>query len=105
MTSGEIFVFDKNDQDYQQWAEANPSAYVINTTRTISPQYLTVHRTTCRLVRQYNNMAQPGGYTERQYIKVCSRHLEALREWATMHGGPKGAGFTKRCSFCMKMRT
>lgn len=99
--NSEILIFDRNDQGYQQWAEANPEAYVLSTLRSKNPKHFTIHRTTCRSVRKYNKMAKPGGFTERQYIKVCSQNLNALRDWAITHVGPQPTGFAKRCSFCM----
>ena len=101
MTSNfQVIIFDCDDQAYQEWAENHPNGFVVNTRRGIDPKYVAVHRSSCRLIRQYNRMAKPGGFTERTYIKACSEDIDSLSRWAEQNGGPSG-GFTKRCSFCI----
>jgi hypothetical protein len=95
-----VIRFDDGDKKYQEWAEAHPHGFVINTNRGVNRKYLWLHRATCRLIRDYKRVARPGGYTERAYIKICSEDLEALRQWAKQHGDPKD-GFTQRCKICL----
>ena len=63
--------------------------------------YMVLHRATCLKVSDYNDMAKPGGFTERSYIKVCATDVEDLRVWTTRNGRPDGS-FSKECSFCTK---
>jgi hypothetical protein len=98
-TSKAVIPFKDDDKKYQAWAEAHPDGFVINTDRRINRKYLSLHKASCRRIRDCNRMARPGGYTERAYIKICSGDLEALRQWAQEHGSPK-EGFTQGCKIC-----
>jgi hypothetical protein len=44
--------------------------------------YMVLHRDGCRTIREYNQMAQPGGFTEREYIKIYADDIDSLRLWA-----------------------
>jgi hypothetical protein len=95
-----VIIFKDDDKQYQAWAETHPHGFVINTDRRINRKYLSLHKATCRMIRNYTRMARPGGFTERAYIKICSEDLETLRQWAKGHGDPKD-GFTQRCKICL----
>jgi hypothetical protein len=41
----------------------------------------------------------PGGYTERNYIKICSPVIEGLQTWVGQHGRPDGS-FSSACKAC-----
>jgi len=60
--------FTDNDEEYQEWLTENPNGFVINTKRNYPTDYMVLHRSTCFLICKYTEMAQPGGFTERQYI-------------------------------------
>lgn len=94
-----VTVFDGNDNAYQRWLADNPSGYVCNTSRLMKPKYMVLHRSHCRTIRFYHDMAKPGAYTERDYIKICSIELNELRKWVKAHGRHDGS-FSKECSFC-----
>jgi hypothetical protein len=99
--SMECILFDGDDDAYQAWLEDHPGGYVINTRRRpgFDPSLMVLHRASCRLIRDYNEMAQEGGFTERKYVKICSVSISALREWVRQHGRPDGS-FSKECSHC-----
>src|SRR5262245_56796379 len=65
-------VFDKSHSDYFKWLKAHPEGFVLNTTRKKNPKYLVLHRATCRTISEYSGKQKPGGFTERDYIKVCA---------------------------------
>src|SRR4051794_20629624 len=92
-------IFDADDDPYQRWLAANPHGYVINTGRSMSPSYMVLHRARCAKIRDYNEMARKGGFTERDYIKVCSTDVNDLRDWVRQHGRPDGS-FSRECSIC-----
>jgi hypothetical protein len=94
-----VTIFDGNDANYINWIKGHPNAFIINTPRGTPTSYMVLHRASCRLVWQYNNMARPGGFTERQYIKVCSENLDNLKDWVRKKGRKDGS-FSKRCNAC-----
>lgn len=83
-------VFDSGDDSYLRWISEHPTGWVINTTRTPSQAYLKLHTATCTSI---SRVREPGAYTERDYIKVCSTRRSALDEWARLVvGGRLDAG-------------
>jgi hypothetical protein len=92
-------LFDKSDAAYQEWLLRNETGYVINTPRNLSPSYMVLHRASCKTIRQYNEMAREGGFTERQYVKVCATTIGELRDWVRTHGRPDGS-FSRHCPSC-----
>jgi hypothetical protein len=95
----EVQEFSNDDEAYQQWLRGNPDGFVINTPRSKTPDYMVLHSASCSSISQYTRMAQPGGFTERQYIKVCAADVESLRQWVRQHGRPDGS-FTSECPIC-----
>jgi len=92
-------VFEGNDKAYLKWLKVNPSGFVVNMLRNQSPSYMILHRATCRIISTYTEMAKPGGFTERQYIKVCASSLMEAKLWVLTHGRPDGS-FSNICSRC-----
>lgn len=81
----DVIVFDAGDEPYLKWLSENPQGWVVNAARNPKPSYLKLHRTWCRWISEPRD---PGADTERDYIKVCAPHREALETWArrTVHG-------------------
>lgn len=92
-----VIIFEDKEQEYMQWINANPTGYVLTTVRTISPNYMSLHRASCRMISQYvSNMAK-NAFTGRKYIKICSLRPSELSAWIKKNGG---SGFTTLCSKC-----
>lgn len=88
-----------NDAEYQKWLADHPNGFVVNTGRAPSPKYMVLHRARCRYISDLVHEAEPGGFTERDYIKVAAVDLESLRDWVMTQGRPNGS-FSSECSFC-----
>jgi hypothetical protein len=88
-----------NDDDYQRWLAGNPYGFVLNTTRTMSPGYMVLHRASCPHISVACHESEPGGFTERQYAKVGAGDIESLRDWAASQGRPDRS-FSNECSHC-----
>ena len=82
--------FVDDDAGYRTWIYANPSGFVVNTTRTPSMSYLILHRATCETITP-----TPDKAWTRDYTKVCSNHRYELDEWARSLGGR-----LTECEFC-----
>jgi hypothetical protein len=84
-------TFDRSDSAYFDWVRRNPDGYVVNTERRISPKYMQLHRATCGSITRYSGGASPGGFTERDYIKVCAMSVDELSRGARTYGGTLSA--------------
>jgi hypothetical protein len=91
--------FTDGDDAYLRWLDQHPQGFIINTTRNKSPNYMVLHRADCKTIRTYTRMAQPGGFTERQYIKICATDVASLRDWVR-HNGRADGSFTSECPLC-----
>ena len=97
-------LFRKNDKGYLKWIARNPDGYVVNTRREFDPDYVVLHRASCPSMRIYRGMADnPGGFTERGYLKLCSTSIDDLRTHVKILGG-RSAAFSKECGRCAPTR-
>lgn len=94
-----VIVFQDDDSNYLEWINNYVHGYVINTRRKIDEEYMVLHRASCSSIKNYNLMAKSGGFTERNYIKICSTNIDDLREWVKVHGREDGK-FSSECSRC-----
>ncbi len=93
-------VFDDDDGPYLAWLREHPDGYVLNRRRGKSDDYLVLHRASCQRVQDYNEMARPGGFTTRGYIKVCSDSLAELQQYARGRGARPDGSFSSKCRSC-----
>ena len=78
--------FKGNDLAYLAWLEENPDGFVLNSRARPDPDYLILHRARCFLVSRYPRMEmKPGGFTERDYMKVCARTYQEISDWIASH--------------------
>jgi len=73
-----VELFENNDGEYFGWLTANPDGFIVNTRRCLPLDYMILHRASCPSIREYKGGAKPGGFTERNYIKVCSNMVNDL---------------------------
>jgi hypothetical protein len=76
-------VFEDDDNGYTDWIRTNPAGFVVNAQRNPKPDYLILHRASCRTISP-----TPDKAWTRQYIKICSTSREQLENWARrkIHG-------------------
>ena len=91
-----VLEFTGDDEAYLDWIEANPHGFVVNTPRAMPVSYMILHRATCRFISALQPQAGAGGFTERDYIKICAAEVDDLRGWAMHHGRSDGT-FTGAC--------
>lgn len=82
-----VAEFRKQEAAYFDWLQQHPHGFVLNTRAALSPAYMKLHRASCKLMTGYLGKATDGGFTERQYRKVCSDHVPAIAAWVSQHGG------------------
>jgi len=96
-----IVIFDKDEDAYLAWIHQHPEGFVLNRRRGgLSKNYLMLHTPGCALISTYTQMAQPGGFTTRKYIKVCSQSLADLRSYVRAECGRIDKSFTGKCKKC-----
>lgn len=95
-----LYQFTKNDDDYFRWLNSHQDGYVLNTTRVGSGSYLVLHKSTCPSISEYGENAQKGGFTEREYIKICADNLDLIKSWVRQLGKPASA-ISQEC-YCWK---
>lgn len=100
LSSGtEVRVFDSGDEPYFRWMDEHPEGFVLNTHPGRTSRYATFHISGCSWISPNENY-EPGGYTERDYIKVCSPDIRVLKEWVWIERPRARAGDLKRCGHC-----
>jgi hypothetical protein len=88
-----VEIFRDDDDGYLAWLMRHPAGFVLNAARNPRPNYLILHRATCRTI---NGRPTRGGPWTGAYIKVCSDSELAIAAWT---GHEVGAAPT-RCGVC-----
>ena len=89
--------FSEDDVSYLAWTEAHPNGFVLNVSRTPDPDYVVLHRASCKSIS--TDKRAPGAYTGRGYRKICALSEGELRLAAKSEGRSDDT-FSKRCGFC-----
>lgn len=96
-----MIFFDGDDAAYLDWLARNPDGYVVNVRRSLSPNYVVLHRSTCvsiSTLREGNSYGS-NPYTGRAYRKFCGRTIAEISD-APVRCGRANGSFTKCCSRC-----
>ena len=88
-----------NEAGYLTWIKAHPGGFVLHTERNRNPHYMILHRASCPQISEYTPKMRPGGFTERDFIKICALDVTCLSEWVSRHGRPDGS-FSSLCWVC-----
>lgn len=91
-----LMLFIKDEKVYLEWLDKHPNGYVINIYSNKSPNYSVLHKATCYTIKS-KNMGRPGGFTERQYAKICGKTEKEAEESLFKEIKTK---IKKRCSVC-----
>ena len=95
-----VELFDRDDDAYLDWISKHRFGFVVNGRRSLDPGYLVLHRAACAMVSAYPDMDEnPGGFTERAYIKYCAESRNELARFLAGLIGSKHP-FSKECSLC-----
>ena len=87
-----------DDKTYLQWLEVNTLAYVLTSNKSLTPRHTVIHRYTCTKITALTGNASSGGFT-RDYIKVGSGSINALREWASHF---RSDAVARECTICAR---
>jgi hypothetical protein len=67
-----------DDDSYLSWIAQHPDGFVVNTDRNPNPNYLVLHRSTCRTI---SGRPSRGSSWTADYTKICGGRPE-LESWA-----------------------
>lgn len=84
-------VFREDDSGFFRWLDDHPDGYFINADRNPRPDYLVLHRPSCRHFDR-----SPTVHWTRDYIKICSTDRSDLVAWAATQVG----GDATLCGSC-----
>lgn len=89
-----MHTFKDDDAGYVAWIDANPHGFVVNSFRRPTPDYLVLHKATCKFISRMT--PEPIRWTSGDYIKTCAGDLGELERWARdATGGPPSP-----CAMC-----
>ena len=91
----EVQIFRDDEEGYLAWLAGHPAGFVLNVNRSPRPNYLILHRATCRTI---SGRPTRGGPWTGPYIKVCSDDELQIAAWT---GKTVGAAPT-RCGVCLR---
>lgn len=89
----------ESDEQYYAWLADHPNGFVLNMRRKGQPNYIRLHRAGCSDIGMPAHENEPGGFTERDYIKVGADDVETLRQWAAAKQRPDPAD-GRQCGHC-----
>lgn len=92
MTGNSVSHFHHDETGFLPWLAAQPTGFVVNTTRSVPANYRILHRATCWTIRPGRKGAESGTITERAYIKICDSEVSLLK-------GAIGP-LSRSCSIC-----
>jgi hypothetical protein len=90
----DVEIFRDDDAGYLGWLIAHPAGFVLNMARSPGPNYLILHRATCRTI---SGRPTRGGPWTGAYIKVCSDDSLQIAAWTGKHV----AAAPTRCRVCV----
>ena len=101
MDSTLVHFFDNDDAGYSLWLGKHPHAFVANMTRTKTPKYFKVHRTSCKTITPGSSRNNhPGAFTAGSYRKAAATSLLELVAWANQQGFDADAA--QACRRCLR---
>ena len=89
----DVAIFRDDEAGYLGWLASHPAGFVLNAARKPRPNYLILHRATCRTI---SGRPTRGGPWTGPYIKVCSNDQLRIAAWTGHHL----AAAPTRCRIC-----
>lgn len=87
-----MIIIINDDEHYLRWIDENHTGFVVNAQNPPSPNNLFLHRATCGHIRS----SERSNWTTKSYLKVCSKNVDELNEWASRTIG----GELASCGHC-----
>lgn len=94
MNSG-VIEFNGDESEYLHWLNRNPTGFVVNTTRSMSPAYFLLHRANCKAISSQTSGKK---FTSRNYIKICAGRVAQLRVYMEANKRQDFSGYCGSCN-------
>lgn len=91
----ELEIFRDDDEAYVAWLAAHQDGFVLNMARSPRPDYLILHRATCRTI---SGRPTRGGPWTGPYVKGCSDDELVIAAWC----GRELGAVPRRCGTCLR---
>jgi hypothetical protein len=92
-----MIQFEGDDLSYLAWTSTHPAGFVLNVRRSADPNYVVLHRATCKSIS--TDVQALGAFTARSFRKICAGSIAELQLAAELEGRIDGT-FSKRCGHC-----
>jgi hypothetical protein len=93
-----IKEFEPDDEKYLQWLKSHREGFILTSNKSLYPDFTVIHRATCNKIKIPTGTAKPGGFTERNYIKVYANTTIVLENWLLKK---KANGKSRKCTICI----
>jgi hypothetical protein len=93
----DVKEFEPDDGKYLAWIHEHPDGFILTSSKSLYPPYTVIHRASCDKIKTLKGNAKPGGFTERDYIKVYATSVGVLKNWVHQK---RVNGSSRECSKC-----
>lgn len=93
----DVKEFEPDDEKYLAWIDKHPEGFILTSSKSLYPPHTVIHRASCDKIKTLKGKAKPGGFTEREYIKVYATSVSALQNWVRQN---RVDGSSRKCSLC-----
>ena len=90
-------IFEPDDEKYLSWLNEHPDGFILTSSKSLYPPHTVIHRSSCDKIKKLKGNAKPGGFTERDYIKVYATSVSVLENWVRQK---RIDGNSRKCSIC-----
>ena len=97
-TNDNVKKFEPDDEKYLAWINDHPEGFILTSSKSLYPPHTVIHRASCDKIKTLKGNAKPGGFTERNYIKVYAASEIILENWVRQM---RIDGFSRKCSTCI----
>jgi len=95
--NNDVKVFEHDDEKYLAWINEHPDGFILTSSKSLYPPHTVIHRASCNKIKTLTGNAKPGGFTERDYIKVYATSVSLLKAWVLQK---RVDGDCRECSIC-----
>ncbi len=99
-----VRLFKGDEQAYLSWIVEHPDGFVVNTTRSISKNYVCFHRASCYTIKHLIRRTHPEPFTGSGYVKICGFSEDEIAAYLVSEYPDKFTKtrrpWTTRCSKC-----
>ncbi|MGB7288739.1 MAG: hypothetical protein WBC62_01410 [Candidatus Macondimonas sp.] len=93
-----VMIFEPDDKKYLAWINEHPEGFVLTSNKSLTPRHTVIHSASCHKIKMLTGNAEPGGFTERKYIKIYAGSVGELERWVREK---RADASSRECSLCI----